>query len=142
MKIFHTKKKNILGIVVSKSPPSIPLWRNSLLILQNNLANNEFAGQMNLYVLYKNNKLIHTIVCATSVCKLRKLSLTLFWQKFRETNLLTKWITRYLVDLTKYFSVRVNFWFLQCAHFGKKFRERHGTYNFHQIIFLCLQCVS
>ena len=56
--ISYKEKKNILGVVVSKSPPSIPLWRNSLLILQNNLANNEFAGQMNLYVLYKNKELI------------------------------------------------------------------------------------
>ena len=41
---YFIQRKKILGVVVSKSPPSIPLWRNSLLILQNNLANKEFAG--------------------------------------------------------------------------------------------------
>ena len=39
------------------------------------------------------------------VWKLRKFTLTLalFWQNFRETNVFTKEITKYLVALTKYF---------------------------------------
>ena len=38
-----------------------------------------------------------------TVWKLRKFTLTLFWQKFRESNGFTNKITKYLVDLTKYF---------------------------------------
>ena len=42
--------------------------------------------------------------------KLQKFTLTLFWQKFRETNVFTKEITKQLI-WRNYFSVRVNFWF-------------------------------
>ena len=44
-KLSNKEKKPSLatGVVVSKSTLSIALWRNSLLILQNNLANKEFA---------------------------------------------------------------------------------------------------
>ena len=38
-----------------------------------------------------------------TVWKLRKFSHTLFWQKYRENNDFTKEVTKYLVDLTKYF---------------------------------------
>ena len=50
----------------------------------------------------------HCALC--TVWKLRKFSLTLFWQKFRETNSLTKEITKELVSRKK-FSVRENFTF-------------------------------
>ena len=39
----------------------------------------------------------------STVWKLRKFTFTLFWQKFRETNVFTKEIDKYLVNLTKHF---------------------------------------
>ena len=48
--------------------------------------------------------LVHT------VWKLRKFSLTLFWQKFRESNVFTKEITKELIS-RNFFSVRENFSF-------------------------------
>ena len=52
------------------------------------------------------------------VWKLRKFTLTLFWQKFRESNGFTNKITKYLVDLTKkIFSEDKFFTFPQSAEF-------------------------
>ena len=46
----------------------------------------------------------------SAVWKLRKFTLTLFWQNFRESNGFTGF-TNQIVDLTKFFLVRVNFSF-------------------------------
>ena len=41
-----------------------------------------------------------------------KFTLTLFLQNFRESKVFPNKITKYVIDLTKYFSVRVNFSYL------------------------------
>ena len=42
-------------------------------------------------------------------------NLTPFWQKFRKSNIFTKENTKYIVDLTTLFLVRLNFCNFQCA---------------------------
>ena len=63
----------------------------------------------------------------TTVWKLRKFTFTLFWQKFRESNVFTKGVIK-RVDFTKHFFGEVEFLvFPQCALiiiiFSQKFRE-------------------
>ena len=41
-----------------------------------------------------------------------------FFEKFRKSNGLTKEITKYLVDLTNFFSFNENFSFFQCGNYG------------------------
>ena len=64
--------------------------------------------------------------------KFRNLTLTHFWQKFRESNGLTKW-----VDLKKYFFVRVNFSFLfkQYTVWRKQEIHCHAIFFFVELIY-------
>ena len=80
---------------------------------------------LNVYIFPENSS---NQSCAFTVWKLRKFSLTLFWQNFRESNVFTKENTKELIS-RNFFSVRENFSFF---HTVALLQDSFNWFRFHE----------
>ena len=113
-----------------------------------------FSHQKNISWNHLFSKMLSRNFCQKCVKEnFRNFSLTLFWQKFRETNIFTKEVTKELIS-RNIFSVRENFLFFHTVHCGnygnllslKKYFVKLSTYLVISYLLLlsrnfCQKCV-